>query len=297
MGSTEILGIVLAIIASICWSLTPALFSLILKGKNLKTGILGVNALRFFGTLPLVIPVMVLSWQTPIDPLIILLVFIGAFFGPGLGDQLYLKAISISGSAIATPLSHVYVIFVQILAILLLGEEPKLVFFIASVLVLFGVWVVYGAISHNHSKAKKIGVLVITLSLFTGLSWAIATVVSKYALSYINPALMFGIRGLFLLFLMNMLAYAKGEFKNIKYIGKLELALTLLAGFIGLGLGVLVYIYALYFAEASRVAVVFALIPVLNQFLAAKVAKETITKYTVIGALLVSLGILLVSIA
>ena len=170
-------GVLSAILASILWSLNPAIISR--YSRDIKPLIFtGLRAL--IGLLPLItIITFITGLSAEFNPGILVAV-ISALLGPGLGDTLYTQAVRLLGGSLAVVISYTYIFIATGLSILLLGEKSGLTILLGSILAFTGIVVSTGFTSKNGVKNFK-GIF---YAACAAISWGLGTVLIRIALNY-----------------------------------------------------------------------------------------------------------------
>lgn len=123
---------------------------------------------------------------------------------------------------------------------------------------------------------------------------ALTSILAKIGVSSVNSNLATAIRTVVILIFAWGIVFFQGTFKELASISKFSLIFLILSG-VATGLSWLFYFYALKIGEASKVVPVDKLSLVLTIILAAIILKEKITLSTFIGALLMTIGALIIA--
>lgn len=133
------------------------------------------------------------------------------------------------------------------------------------------------------------------LALIAALLWGIAPLMDKYVVSTgVSPILANFIRvagALIFLAIVTLVAkdfsFAKLTFKNVTYL--------LIAGVIASGLAMIIYFQALKISQASKVVPITSIYPLFTVIFSALILGENVSPKVVVGALLIVVGLALVS--
>ncbi len=133
------------------------------------------------------------------------------------------------------------------------------------------------------------------LALIAALLWGIAPLMDKYVVSTgVSPILANFIRvaGAFVFLAIATLVakdftYAKLTFKNVVYL--------LIAGVIASGIAMVIYFQALKVSQASRVVPITSVYPLFTVIFSALILGENVSPKVVVGAVLIVVGLSLVS--
>ena len=123
---------------------------------------------------------------------------------------------------------------------------------------------------------------------------AVTAILAKIGVKDVNSNLATGIRTIVILLFAWAIVFYQGLNKQIGSVSRYSLIFLVLSG-IATGLSWLFYFRALQIGEASKVAPIDKLSLVLTIVLAAIILKEKITLTILIGALLMSVGAILIA--
>lgn len=130
-------------------------------------------------------------------------------------------------------------------------------------------------------------------ALLAALSWGIAPVFGKSALSETQPWLALALRNFFVATVMFLWALLGGWLGEVGRLLASQGGLYVLAeGFFGALLGQLAYFYAIKYGEASRVVPIASSFPLFAFLLGLALLKERFDWYKVLGTALIVLGII-----
>lgn len=123
---------------------------------------------------------------------------------------------------------------------------------------------------------------------------ALTSILAKIGVKNVNSNLATAIRTVVILIFAWGIVFFQGVQKEVFTISKFSLLFLVLSG-VATGLSWLFYFYALKIGEASKVVPIDKLSLVLTIILAALILKEKISFSTFIGALLMTIGALLIA--
>lgn len=284
MGS--VLGYAAIVVASVLWSLSPALIS---RYKNL------VRPITFTGLRALVALLsvfLVLLRQNAgsgvLEPGALLLIVLSALIGPGVGDVCFTKSIKILGGFTAVVLSYTYIFVAQAIAVTFLGEFMRASLVLGAVLAFAGVVLVAGNDS-SHLRVEREGV---AYAVLASISWGVSTALIKVALRFADEAVLTLLRlaTIFVVFLPLGLVVeglpARRSFKQL-------LAMASVTAVLDWSLGMYLFIYSIGSIGVSATAVATALTPALTTVTAKFLAGEKPSVKHFLGVLTTSAGILI----
>ncbi|WFO75824.1 DMT family transporter [Desulfurococcaceae archaeon MEX13E-LK6-19] len=275
-------GVVLALLASVLWSLNPP----IIKKFGYGISSIALNAMRaFMAMLFLVIIVIVYGFNVVFTPMGLLFILGSALIGPGIGDIMYIKSIRAVGAGRAITIGYTYVFVAQALAVVFLGEKITVGLVIGSFLALCGIYFVY--LEGNDLEVSYRNLL---MALIPAIAWGIGSVVNKYALFYADPISLGFIRAIVLSLVL--LPFSSREIKKGVKSRRIVLV-ALVTGGLGYGIGIPLFLKAVDIVGVSVTVLATTLTPVLGRILSVVIAKEKIDLKGIIGTSLVILGIVI----
>jgi DME family drug/metabolite transporter len=283
------IGYIAIAMASIIWSLNPALISRFRKYVKpiIFTAMRAVMATAFLFPL-----VFLNRIELPYSqPIVIVIIAISAILGPGIGDAAYTKAIQIIGGSLAVVISYTYMFIAQIIAVTLFNEKITMFLVIGTVMAFIGV--VIATLENSRGSFKWIG---IAYALTTSVSWGLASSMLKIALIYSDVFTLTITRiALIALFFfpIGLIFEGKPEKNSLKPL----IFLATITGVLGWGVGMYLFIYSINSIGVSATTQATALTPVLSQITTKLFAGEKPSKTNIIGALMISMGIAISAIA
>jgi len=283
-----VLGYVAIVLASVAWSLNPAVISRF-RGyiKPITfTALRAAAALALLG--PLAVGHLELRDSSPHAVVVIVL---SAIVGPGIGDALYARSVQILGGSLAVVLAYTYIFVAQLLAALLLGEEPTLGVAVGTALA-FG-----GAVLAVRPRASggRVSAVGVAYALGAATSWGVATVMVGLALQYADTLTLTVLRLatiLALLLPLGLLTEGPPPRESLRPL----LIASAITGLLGWGVGMYLFVLSIGLIGVATTSAATALTPVLSQLTTKLVAGERVRASTVLGALLTAVGIVVTAI-
>jgi len=279
------LDLMAIVMASIIWSLHPALIFRFRKyfKQISNTAIRAIAAMAF---LLIIVPFNEVR-LSELKPSIMVIVIVSAILGPGIGDAAYTKAIQLIGSSLAVVISYTYIFVAQSIAVVFLGETLSAFTVIGTVLAFTGVAIATFRGSTNSFKLHGIG-----YAVATSISWGIATSMIKIALKQVDAFTLTIVRiAIIALFFLPLGLAIEGAPRRDS--AKAIFILAIVTGVLGWGIGMYLFIYSISAIGVSITAIATALTPVLAHITTKLFAKEQLTKNNIIGALMISVGIVI----
>ncbi|MEM2595593.1 MAG: DMT family transporter, partial [Sulfolobales archaeon] len=172
------LGYVAITIASVMWSLNPAVvsrFKVFIRPVT-YTAMRAVTALLFLAPMVTLGGIDLRNDSTHALVVIVL----SAIIGPGLGDALYTRSIQLIGGSLAVLISYTYIFVAQAVATITIGESLKYTVVIGSTMAFTGIAV---AVLKSEDTIK-LDLRGLVYAVAAALLWGIATVMIKMALTY-----------------------------------------------------------------------------------------------------------------
>ncbi|MEM2004746.1 MAG: DMT family transporter [Zestosphaera sp.] len=283
-----LLGYLLIVIASILWSLSPAIISRFSRRIRPVT-FTGLRASIASATLL----ILFLVRGAGIDSLsyvAIAVVTLSAIIGLGVGDVLYTKSIQALGGFLAVVLGYTYIFIAQAIAVFFLGELAKATLVFGSLLAFVGVVIaVQGGI--NRERPLNIKARGVAYAVMASVSWGVSTSLIKVALNFADELTLTLLR-LSTIAIVFLPAGLLSEGVPLKGDLKLLLLIATITATLDWTLGMYIFICSIGIIGVSATAVVTALTPVLSTITTRLIAREKPLLTNITGALLTSAGII-----
>jgi len=269
---TYIVGIILALAASLTWAVSPILYRVGATESSLDD--LVSNSL---GAFVLAIPFILL--RPPLNSDAWLYGSLFAVLGPVFGTYVFLVSLRYADVGIANVISYSYVVM---LPIIMLVVSPKyLMYAWPAALIVLGLYLIMGS-----GRGTPYGYF---MALLSALLYAFSFLALYRAYDYTNPWGIIFIRGLILM-IGSLLLKTVIEGVRIRLSGK-----VFLAGLISYGIGGPLYILSVDYAGIAVPTLITALSPVITETLAVTRLKESLNKRTLMGFIIVIIGIMIAS--
>lgn len=284
----SMLSSIYIIIAAVLWSLNPAVIQRF--GRRLKPAT--ITVFRALAALALLIPIAIISCsRSGINLYALLVAVVSGVIGPGIGDAAYAKSIQLVGGSLAAIIGFTYIFIAQALAVVLLGEGIELAVVVGSILAFLGIVIALYNKNPHSSKAYSSGVL---YAVITAISWGAASALIKLATTSIDPLTLAIIRLSTVLITLGPFAALlekprlRKELKNLVII-------SITTGTLSWGIGLYLLHYSIAVIGVSKTVLGVALTPILSQAIVKLIAREEVGLRSVVGAMLVTIGIILSS--
>jgi drug/metabolite transporter (DMT)-like permease len=295
-----LLGVIAGLIGAALFGLSQIVY----KAQSENISPLLINALKMWVALPVMVGLVLLFLPvtpytipvTAVPPLAVSILF-GAVFG----DFLYLTSQARIGVSRAFPIAMTFPLVTYLFSILFLNEPILVTRIIGVIFAIVGVSVItreqsQQVISSNttdspsEKRFDKIGVL---LAIITAFFWAAGALTTQIAIENIEP-----IQGNMIRVLSGSITLIPIVFfarkRGIPYPTKHTTKLVLIAGFFGMGLGSILYVFAVKYTGAAITSVIASTAPLFAAPLSFYFLKEKMTLFVGVGTILTILGIWLV---
>lgn len=281
-----LIGLAYAVLALLSFSFSPLLYKMGLK--NLETIV--ANTVRVIGTLVLLTPIHVFYFgfraHFPLNFTPILLLLITSLSGPLVGDILYMVAIRRVGVSIAVPLANSYALIVTMVSIIFFNEKFTLLNVIGATLIILSIWILYME-KKSSSKYSIIGFLA---ALGAALGFSTSIITMNIMLKSIDPTIIIYFRTLVVMLIQS--AILRSLNKTLPRESKTWIFLSL-GGFLGTGLGVILFLKAMSILGAGKASFIASSSPVVSTLSATLLLREKFRVRAILAASLVTLGVIL----
>jgi len=286
------LAIFFALTAALSWALTQTMAKIGLQ----RMGLVSYLFVRPLFALLFIVPygLFTSGFHLPY-PKLAGIAILGSFTDAFAGTLLYMFAIKISSTHKAASLANTAPFWGVISAVLFLGEKPKLIIFIAAILVALGAYFLViskGTKSVDYSFWKPL------TALGTGILWGFAeTVPAKYCLTHgMTPITYQLILVLTAAVSWGSVACLRSKNHHLRYPLR-GLRIALFTSFTGFFLGWILWLSSLKLALASQLAPIRGGAMTLFAFILSIILiRERPSRYSYIGMILILIGVFFVSI-
>lgn len=293
MGNIELLAALLALMANFLWGTDQILGKIALRNLDVLT----LNAIRPSFALIFIIPYALLNKGTfNIGPDLLFFGALAGIFAEFIGVQIFFYIMNRSEAHMVIPISNTNMFWSIILAIIFLGEKPSLFVLLSAILIFVGIFFSVsreGTISFSRWK-------MVILSLFVSFMWGASLLLTKYCLGNGMPqSLLQTLRIGAAAIACDCLAIFNHHRQkyNFKYNFKNNgVKISLISSFFGFGLGFFFFLYALNIETASAIAPFCGGKIFFGYILGILLLKEKPTKKSILGTLMIILGILVITI-
>ena len=298
-------GEVGALLAAACWAVSFTIFT----AQTRRLGPLSVNTVRslfaalfilllapFFGSLG---ELREMSLST-------LVALVGSgVLAMGVGDSLFFASLPLMGASRAIPISNgLYPLLALLLAAVWLDEKVTVLILLGTALVIAGVTLlvgesapsVEGNATGGAAAARGRGKKGFFLLVAACVAWAVSTNWLKAGGGDADVVAAATIRVVINGLILLPMAYLWEGKRDLLGNGLRDTVALAVAGIVGIGIGSLLYLFAVQEAGAGKTAVLTSTLPLFALPLAVIFLKEKITPKVLLGTTLCMLGIWLVAV-
>lgn len=287
-----ILGTTIGLIAALIWAITVNVY----KSQSSAIKPVGITALKMwlafiFMAVVILSPLRTGPFSVPLESVF----YLGGsiLLGASIGDVIYLSSQQRIGVCYAYPISNIYPITTYLLAIPLLGEIPSMVRFAGVVVGVVGVVIIsYERHAKNDETHKRLDFVGVGLALLSALLSSIATICLQIGSSGINPIDANFVRvTIGSLFFLPVFAIAKSRGLKTPKTATIKI---LIAGFFGMALGSLMYVYVVQLVGAATASLLGSTSTLFAVPISVIFLKERITARTLLGIMVAVIGVMVV---
>ncbi len=228
--------------------------------------------------------------------LLLSLMALSTFVGVVVGDTLYLRTLGLADVSRAFPIVRgTQILSASVIAASFLGEHITWSLGVGAVLVLGGVYLAAfpGAGKMVDAGKQHRRAIWMPLAVLVGLCWALSWCIMKIVLEDVDPLVANTIRIPVASLMLTTMVLWMGEGKGfkIRQSHPAILGLVVATGVLSYSVGVLLALYAIYFAGVSQTAVLTATSPIFVLALSVIFLHERLTLRLSLGTLLCAVGI------
>jgi len=280
------LGELLALSAALMWATSSVLYRHGMERLSPKV----VNTVRALSATLFLFLVLIILGRAgevfSLSPKIYLYALIASVFGLSVGDIFYLYAIKTIGISRAIPIASSTPWIVAVLSVLFLGEKitPTI---IAGILLIFcGIYLI-----REKDEVRERKSLGFVFALAAAASWSIYILISKLALTEVNPIVFNTARMSFFAIAYIIVMIPSSQKKDVILVKRKEWWYVLIGAILDLAGGAVAFYFSLTLIEASRATPLSSLSPVFATLFAYLFAHEKITPRLATGIAICLLGI------
>jgi len=290
-----LIGELASLIAALCWAVAAILYK-----KSLETvDAISANLIRSIpAAIFLFVVVLALGdlWKLSfVDSWTLTCLILGTLIGLGLGDGLYFLSLRYIGVGRAVPITGTYPLFTAIFSIIFLEEPFEPLTIIGVVIIVVSIWLLSGTNSQSSENAgeDRRGVI---LAVITAIVWATGIILLDLALRNIGYYLANAVRMPILVGFLVVVVLCTGKGKMIIRASRREWLMLGLAGVTALGIGGIAFLAGISMIGATRSTAISSVTPLFSTVFSFYLIKEKITLRIALGAVLATLGVILLTI-
>ena len=286
--------------AAISWAIAPILY----RNALANTNPISANIIRCV-TNGIVLTVFLVAFGlvnilASLPPWIMIITIVSGVIGLGVADTLYMLGLKIIGVSRAVPLASTYPLFGLIWAIGLLGQPLSYSAITGAAIILLGIWLLSRKNDAESTNSKGKMVLIgVVVSLSTAVIWSVSLTLMNIVVSSsvsdlgTNYAIVtLRIASLALLFTVFTPFIDKGY--GFLRISKKAVIVLCLGGLIANGLGWILMNYSFLFIPETMAVPISSTSPLFAALAGFLFFREKTTLWTILGAILVVTGIVLI---
>jgi len=224
------------------------------------------------------------------------LLLASVWVGGGIGDILYVRSIVQIGVSRAFPIASIYPAFTLLLGMVFLQDRVGADTVVGLVLVLVGVILVGRPSAPTRAEpqpsAEKWGVV---LALLAGLCWAASAVLIAPGASGLDSIMVASFRVPALSLVLWGVVAARGTASQLRALSRREWVILIVGGFIGWGLGSMLFVLSVALLGPTRSAVLTSTAPLFALPLSVIFLRERVTWAMAAGTVLTVVGVVLVA--
>jgi len=198
------------------------------------------------------------------------------------GDSAFLYGLSTAPLGVVYPTAYSFSLFAALFSLLIVGEKvtPELV--VSAVIIIAGIYQVYRG---NSTEVSLVGVL---SGLIAAVFWGLSVAFTALALRWGNPIDVNLFRVAFLSVLTAPVVIAKRD-----SVRTVRLYHLILGGILGIGIGPLLFFASMVLEGATKPSIIVSCTPLITVILGKTFLGEEITGRVFTGALLVTVGLVI----
>ena len=286
LAMNEYQGEIIAVLTSLCWSVSPFFFSRAGKAVGSST----VNHIRLWIALVALMIIHSIAYNNPlpfgIESYRVRWLALSGFIGFVFGDSCFFEALVLLGPRLSSLLMLLAPIFSTILAWIFLGEKLNLYEIIAILVTTGGIASVVSETSHNSHPKPQTYIWGLFLGIGAATGQAGGLLCSKIGMKGSFPPISSNIiRIATAAICLSIFALLQGKFRNdIKKMKIKNAFRTTFAGaMIGPTMGVVLALYAISHTSIGIASTLMSLSPIFMLPLSHYIDKERISRRTIIG--------------
>jgi DME family drug/metabolite transporter len=293
------IGELAALGAALCWTFSAVFYKRALASIHP----IQANTVRCVGTGLVLLAFLAVLGRvnvfTELPKQAIGLACISGIVGLGLGDTLYMLSLKTIGVSRAVPITCTYPLFNLLWAYLLAGENITLPMAAGAFIIVFGVWLLTGEkVDKNLKKPAEDGIRGTVFALCTAMAWSISISMVNLAVKKTqNIEHAYAVNTIRLLAVaVLLLAYTLASIRDTGFtkVGWRNAAFLLGGGLIAIGLGWFFLTFSFLLIPESQAVPISSTTPLFSTMAGVVMLREKVTAKTVLGSVLVVVGIFIV---
>ncbi|NWF95242.1 MAG: DMT family transporter [Candidatus Thorarchaeota archaeon] len=291
----------LGVLSGVFGSALYAISVVVYRGQRESIRPLDISSVKMWTALPLMV-LLVLAGvgQSPeLFPVeTVLLLSLSILLGAVIGDTLYLVSQERIGVSYAFPVAMSFPILTYFLTVAFLGE-PLIVLRLVGACVAV-LWVIILSREQNSHPAdpspaskRRLDVLGLSLAILTAVLYAVGTTILQVGVKDVDPIGANLVRvgvGSAAFVPLSFAAHWRGMMSPSKH----AVLIVAISGFFGMGIGSILYVYAVKFAGAAVSSVIASSAPLFALPVSVLALKEQVSRIAALGVVATVAGVLMV---
>jgi bacterial/archaeal transporter family protein len=280
------MSITLALLAALFAALTAILAKIGMENVNSNLA----TAIRTIIVLIMAFIVVIVTGQLSTISMIstkALLFILLSGLATGLSWLFFFRALAIGDVSKVVPIDKASIVLTILLSILVLGEEAKAKILIGGALIAIGTFVLIGKSKEN--KRFSGSQAYILYAIIGAIFAALTSILAKIGMEGVDSNVATFLRTIVILLFAWAIVFFQGTYKKMKQISKRGYLFLVLSG-AATGLSWLCYFAAIEIGKVSVVAPIDKSSVVITMILSFVILKEKVSKHTIIGGVIITIG-------
>jgi bacterial/archaeal transporter family protein len=280
------MSITLALLAALFAALTAILAKIGMENVNSNLA----TAIRTIIVLIMAFIVVIVTGQLSTISMIstkALLFILLSGLATGLSWLFFFRALAIGDVSKVVPIDKASIVLTILLSILVLGEEAKAKILIGGALIAIGTFVLIGKSKEN--KRFSGSQAYILYAIIGAIFAALTSILAKIGMEGVDSNVATFLRTIVILLFAWAIVFFQGTYKKMKQISKRGYLFLVLSGS-ATGLSWLCYFAAIEIGKVSVVAPIDKSSVVITMILSFVILKEKVSKHTIIGGVIITIG-------
>lgn len=293
-GENNLLGVLVGLLCATTWAVS----SVLMKDLSRKLDPFALNAPRCFAGGLSMFLLALATGRTAYSAVTLkkLLFLLGSVaVGGGIGDTLYLSSMARIGISRSFPIASTYPALTLVFGLIFLREQISVAIVVGLFLVLGGVVLIGQPNNHSANEPVAAGATGVMLALTASTAWAISGILVAPGIEGLDSIMVASFRTPALSLMLFGLALLRGRLNELLKLSLREWIIVIVGGFIGWGLGSVLFLWTVALVGPTRAAILTSTAPLFALPLSLIFLKEKVTPIIAGGTVLTVVGIILVA--